>query len=56
MEVGWVGYTLLGITKIAFLENLIDCIYLVSIIYTCICNIFVAILMINVRYKYACAL
>ena len=56
MEVGWVGYTLLGVTKIAFLENLIDCICLVLIIYTCICNRFNAILTINVGCKYACAL
>ena len=56
MEVGWAGYTLLGVTRIAFLENLIDCICLVSIIYICICNIFAAILMINARCKYARAL
>ena len=56
MEVGWVSYMFLGITKIAFLENLIDCIFLVSIIYTYICNIFVAILTINVRCEYVCAL
>ena len=56
MEVGWFGYTLLGITKIAFLENLIDYICLVSIIYTRIYNKLIAILMINVRCKHARAL
>ena len=53
VEVGWVGYMLPGVTKIAFLENLIDCICLVSIIYTCIYNIFIAVLMINERCKFA---
>ena len=56
MKVGWISDILLGSTKIVFLENLIDCICFMSIIYTFICNVFIAILMINVRCKYACAL
>ena len=44
MEVGWVGYMLLGITKIAFLENPIGCICLVLMMNICTCNTFVAIL------------
>ena len=44
MEVGWVGYMLLGITKIAFLENPVSCISFLSIINTCSCNILVVIL------------
>ena len=56
MEIGWVSYMLLGVTKIAFLENLVDCVYLVSNIYTFICNILIAILMINMKCKHACTL
>ena len=56
MEVGWVSYMLLGVTTVAFLENIFDCICLVSVIYTSIYNIFIAILTSNVRCKYGCAL
>ena len=56
MELGWVGYGLLGVTKIAFLENLTNCAYLVSIMDTYIYSIFIVILIISVRCKYVRAL
>ena len=47
---------MLGVTKIAFLENPIGPICLVSIIHICIYYIFVGILRFKVRCRYAHAL